>query len=231
MLIALLLAASAPAFQVHKKSDVLEFEYKWPSQASAISGLRRQLTSELDHDRARYSKMAEADRAERAKHGFPFFPYSFSRILHFGGQTQRLVSFADERNAFTGGAHGNPSTVALLWDKALGRTVSFAGLFAQSPQPILQPSYCKALAAERRKKNGTDKVLDIWEQCPDPLKLSVIPKDKDCNGRFETIDVTASPYDVSSYAEGYYIVMLPVTPALLRALKPQYRASFEAQRQ
>lgn len=185
----------------------------------------------MNHDRARYTKMAKADRAERIDHKFPFFRYSVSRTLHFAGETRRLVSFADERNIFTGGAHGNPSTRALLWDRTLGRTIPFADLFERSPAPILRPDYCKQLAAQRRKKNGTDKVLDIWEQCPDPLKFSVIPEDKDRDGRYETINVTANPYDVGSYAEGYYIVMLPVTPALLNLLKPQYRASFEVQRQ
>ena len=231
MMFALLLAASAAAFHVHHKSAVLDFEYRWPSQASAIPGLRRQLVARMNHDRARYAKMATIDRRERADHKFPFFPYSFSRVLHFGGQSSRLASFADERNVFTGGAHGNPSTRSLLWDLRLAKSVAFTDLFAASPKAILQPGYCTLLAAQRREKNGTDSVQSIWEQCPNPLKQSVIPEDKDRNGRFDTINVTANPYNVGSYAEGYYIVMLPVTPALLKALKPQYRASFEAQRQ
>lgn len=231
MLLALLVGVSASAFQVHQKSAVLEFEYKWPRQASEIPSLRRQLVARMNHDRSRYTKMAQLDRAQRTDQKFPFFPYSFSRVLHFGGETKRLVSFADERNVFTGGAHGNPSTQALLWDLALGKTISFADLFATSPKAILQPSYCKQLARERKRKNGTDQVPSIWEKCPDPLKLSVIPEDKDRDGLFDTINVTANPYDVGSYAEGYYIVMLPVTPPLLSALKPQYRSSFEGQRQ
>lgn len=231
MLLAFLLAASASAFQVHQKSALLDFDYRWPSQASAISRLRAQLIAQMNHDRSRYTKMAELDRAERAHHNFPFFRYSVSRALHFGGQTKRLVSFADERNVFTGGAHGNPSTRALLWDKELGRTINFADLFMRSPTPMLQRRYCKQLASQRKRKNGTDQVPDIWEGCPDPLKFSVIPEDKDRDGRYETINVTANPYEVGSYAEGYYIVLLPVTPALLGALKPQYRSSFEAQRQ
>jgi hypothetical protein len=230
MIFALLLSAAASAFQVHQKSSLLDFEARWPSQASAIPALRRQLVAQLNHDRSRYTKMARLDRAQRADHDFPFFRYSFSRVLHFGGRTRRLVSFADERNVFTGGAHGNPSTRALLWDLALGKTIAFADLFATSPKPILQPGYCRQLAAQRKSKTGTDKVF-IWEECPDPLKFSVIPEDKDRDGRYETINVTANPHDVGSYAEGYYIVLLPVTPALLNALKPQYRSSFEVQRQ
>jgi hypothetical protein len=227
----LFLAASATAFHVHQKSNVLDFEYKWPSEASAIPTLRRQLIAQMNHDRSRYTKMAELDRRERGDRKFPFFPYSFSRVLHLGGQSTRLVSFADERNAFTGGAHGNPSTLALLWDRSLGETVTFPDLFARSPRSILQVRYCKQLAALRKRKTGTDEVFSIWKKCPDPLEQSVIPEDKDHNGRFDTINVTANPYNVGSYAEGYYIVMVPVTPALLDALKPQYRSSFETQRQ
>ena len=231
MIFALLLAASASAFHVHQENSVLDFEYRWPSEASAIPALRRQLIAQMNNDRSRYTRMAQADRRERADHKFPFFPYSFSRVLHFGGRSNRLVSFADERNAFTGGAHGNPSTRPLLWNLALNKAVPFTDLFTRSPRTILQPDYCRQLAAQRKQKNGTDSVPNIWEKCPDPLKQSVIPEDKDRDGRFETINVTANPYDVGSYAEGYYVVMLPVTPALMSALKPLYRQSFEAQRQ
>src|SRR3569623_285114 len=124
----------------------------------------------MKNDRSRYTRMAQADRRERADHKFPFFPYSFSRVLHLGGRSNRLVSFADERNAFTGGAHGNPSTRLLLWDLALSKAVPFPDLFAKSPRGILQPGYCKQLAAQRKQKNGTDSVPSIWEKCPDPLK-------------------------------------------------------------
>lgn len=232
MLFALLLAAaSAPAFHIHQKTAVLDFEYRWPTQAAAIPALRRQLIVEMNHDRSRYTKMAEIDRRERDDKRFPFLGYSFSRVLHFGGRTTRLLSFADERDAFTGGAHNNPSTRALLWDLRRGKAISFAEVFAKSPQSVLQPGYCKRLAKQRAKKNGTNQVWKGWDECPNPLKMSVIPEDKDRDGRFDTINVTANPYDVGSYAEGYYIVMLPVTPAVMQLLKPQYRSSFEVQRQ
>ena len=101
-----------------------------------------------------------------------------------------------------------------------------------SPTTILGPGYCRGLAAQRKEKLGND-VPDstIWERCPDPLTLAVVPTDKDRNGRFERFVVTASPYAAGSYAEGEYVVTLPVTRALIRSLKPEYRASFEVQPQ
>jgi hypothetical protein len=119
-----------------------------------------------------------------------------------------------------------------LWDKASGREVKFKSLFMRSPTTILRPGYCRDLAAQRKEKLGND-VPDstIWERCPDPLTLAVVPTDKDRNGRFERLVVTASPYAVGSYAEGEYVVTLPVTRALIQSLKREYRTSFEVQPQ
>lgn len=226
------LTAGAAPFSVHKKTPDLDFQYRWPKEATAIPALRWQLTSRMHHDLARYSKLAAEDRRSRGKQDFPFNPYSFSRQLRFGGQTARLISFADERNVFTGGAHGNPSTVPLLWDKQAGKVFKFADLFARSPGSILKTPFCQQLVEQRKKKLGGDGTPGTyWAQCADPLTLSVIPETKGGARRFNTINITASPYEAGTYVEGYYIVLLPVTPALVAALKPEYRSSFEAQRQ
>jgi hypothetical protein len=232
MIIGLIAAAAALPFHLHEQRPDIDFDYRWPSQASAIPSLRRRLDAEFAHDRSRSGKLAATDRVESRKNNYPFRQHSFSRRLLFGGESARLASFADERSAFTGGAHPNPGTSALLWDKATGRSVEFTGLFARRPSNLLRPRYCKRLAEERKQKLGSELPAGkFWDVCPDPLTLAVIPEDRNHNGRFETINVTASPYAVGSYAEGYYIVMLPVTAALIAALRPQYRASFEAQRQ
>jgi hypothetical protein len=40
----------------------------------------------------------------------------------------------------------------------------------------------------------------------------------------------ADPYVAGPYAEGDYDITLPVAQAIIEALKPAYRSSFEAQR-
>ena len=57
------------------------------------------------------------------------------------------------------------------------------------------------------------------------------PVDKDKDGRFDEVEFVASPYTAGPYAEGEYELVLPVTRQLIAAIKPVYRASFEAQRQ
>lgn len=231
-MIAVLIAAAALPFQLHEKGRDVEFRYRWPAEASAIPSLQRRLRAELVKDRARTAAQASADRQSALNANYPFHQHYFDRTVTFGGQSARLASFADQRSTYTGGAHPNPGTTAILWERQRGVATSFRALFRHSPATILRPAYCKGLAAQRLRKMGSAKPSGAyWEACPDPMKLTIIPEDKNGNGRFETINVTASPYAVGSYAEGYYIVMLPVTHALIAGVKPEYRASFEAQRQ
>lgn len=232
MLLLLLAANAAMPFHLRENGRDIDFRYAWPAEAAAIPSLQARLRADLRKDRAQSAAAARSDRAAAAKARYPFHRHEFARKLRFGGQSTRLASFADERSGYTGGAHPSSATRALLWDRARGAVVSFANLFRQAPSSLLRPAYCKALTAERRKKTGSPRPGGTpWEACPDPQKLTIIPEDKNRNGRFDRINVTASPYDVGSYAEGYYIVMLPVTAALVKALRPQFRSSFEPQRQ
>lgn len=231
-MISFLLAAASLPFQLHEKGRDVDFTYRWAAQASAIPALDRRLRAELQRDRTRTAALARSDRQSALKSNYPFHQHSFDRNVTFGGQSARLASFADQRNAYTGGAHGNPGTSAILWDRQRNMAIGFASMFRNSPSAILRTPYCKGLAAERQRKMGDSKPSGAyWDACPDPLKLTVIPEDKNRDGRFDTINVTADPYAVGSYAEGYYVVMLPVTSALITALKPEFRASFEPQRQ
>lgn len=231
MLLFLIAVAAAP-FHLHENGRDLDFRYSWPSEAGAIPSLKARLRADLRKDRMQSAAAARSDRAAAVKAGYPFHRHEFARTVRFGGQSSRLASFADERSGYTGGAHPNSGTRALLWDRTRGVGVSLATLFRQPPSALLRPAYCKALTAERMKKTGTPRPGGTyWAACPDPLKLTVIPEDRNRDGKFDRINITASPYEVGSYAEGYYIVMLPVTAALVKALRPEFRASFEAQRQ
>jgi hypothetical protein len=45
------------------------------------------------------------------------------------------------------------------------------------------------------------------------------------------VHLIAAAYLAGPYAEGEYDIVLPVPPQLVRLIKPQYRSSFQAQRQ
>ena len=46
---------------------------------------------------------------------------------------------------------------------------------------------------------------------------------------FTRIGILVAPYSAGPFAEGTYEVTVPVTPAIIAAVKPQYRASFAVQ--
>jgi hypothetical protein len=47
---------------------------------------------------------------------------------------------------------------------------------------------------------------------------------------FTRIGILIGPYEAGPYAEGDYEITLPVTPEVLAAVKPEYRADFAAAR-
>lgn len=231
-MLAIALAAAAALFHLHETGRDLDFQYDWSANASAIRPLANQLRAEMKHDRARSAAEAASAYKGSLNGAYPFHRHEFARKLEFMGQSRRLASFVDYHSSYTGGAHPNSSKALLLWDKSSDREIKFADLFNRPLSPLLRTAYCKGLAAERVRKLGRATPYgDYWLTCPDPLAQSVVPRDSDHDGRFDELSIIASPYAAGSYAEGYYVVNLPVSARLIAALKPQYRSSFEAQRQ
>jgi hypothetical protein len=187
----------------------------------------------MDSWKAKLTATATSDRAYRDTQGFPFNAYQGSKIWTTAGQSDRLLSLSAAIDDYTGGAHGNHGTHGLIWDRAAGTERVFADLFASpaSPSTLLTQPWCKALDAERAEKRQGQKLGGEFDACPKLSEISIVPTDADANGRFETLRLTADPYVAGPYAEGNYKVDLPFTPALIAALKPEYRASFEVQRQ
>jgi hypothetical protein len=206
---------------------LLDFRYSFPT----IVGSDPTLLAAIHADRAKnYTEAlagARDDAAARKPQGFPFHPHEFWRDWTVSGQSDRLMSLRSQTETFTGGAHGMHVTGLKLWDKQQETAIDFAQLFA-SPATfwsLLKQPFCAALSAERLRR-----VHQAAAPCPDGKDLVLIPADADSNWAFDTIRVVADPYVAGSYAEGRYEVPLPVTSALIAALKPQYRSSFEAQR-
>ena len=149
------------------------------------------------------------------------------------GQTPRLLSLQSDLGTFTGGAHPNSNHGSLLWDRTLNREIALGALFSNAAQfpGLTRPTYCKKLDAERSKRREGEKIGGDFDQCPKFNELAISPVDKNKNGRFDTIDFVASPYVAGPYVEGEYEIDFPVSSALIAAMKPEYRGSFEAQRQ
>lgn len=219
------------AFIRDEKNDLVEFHYAWSKEAAAEPRLAAVLTADMDKVLADIQTNAAADRDEREKRGFPFNLYTSSTDYETAGQSERLLSLIASHGEYTGGAHPNSLTSALLWDRGTDKEVKFVALFASpdNRDRLLTQRWCDALNVEREKKRGTPVGGDgIFDECPKLADIAVIPVDKDSNGRFERLSLIASPYVAGPYVEGSYEIELAVTDDLIAALKDAYKAGFEA---
>jgi hypothetical protein len=228
MLLLLVAAASPPAFKIEKRTSLFSYSYQWPSEAVAIPALNRKLTARMNRDREDLVAMATSARKERD--WFPPDGYESIMGWELSGQSDRLLSLSGGHWAYTGGAHGNGGTSALLWDRKLDREIPVGSLLRAGTSwngAIRQP-FCVLLDRERAERRGEPvKNDDLFGDCPSLGSVSVLLEDSDRNRRFDHVLVTADPYVAGPYVEGAYEISLPITEAMIERLKPEYRASFE----
>lgn len=222
--------AAAKPFSYSYKTKSADFDFSWSSEAAAVPGLVKQLRVQLAKEKASTIRGGKDDYAMRQ------IGWQSSTRITTSGKSARLLSLSREYWAFTGGAHGNGATTGILWDRKLRKAVSFDFLFSAPSAyvALLRAPYCRALDAERKKRRGGDGklgTLDEFNSCPKLSELAIIPADPGHDGRFDQLHLIAAAYLAGPYVEGDYDIVLPVSGSLIRSIKPQYRRSFEAQRQ
>ncbi|MES2119179.1 MAG: DUF4163 domain-containing protein [Pseudomonadota bacterium] len=227
-------AAAAAPVKIERTSNLLDFTFAWPANAAAVPALDHRFRSELAKAFKQSLTNAREDKALAKTQQRPFNQHFYSMQWSSAGETPRLLSLQSQLSAFEGGAHPNTNYGALLWDRRSKQETSLGALFLRSSSfaALMRTPYCEALDKERTKRRGGFKIdLPEFNVCPKLSELAVAPADRDRDGRFDSIDFVASPYTAGPYAEGEYDIRLPVTRQLIAAVKPAYRASFEAQRQ
>ncbi len=226
-------AIPAPkAVAIDEEGPLLDFHLAWPADISAIPALAAKLRAPAFAHKAELEKMASDDKAHRDKENFAFHKYEFGQDIEIEGNAPRLLSASLNWYEFTGGAHPNHGTKAILWDRQEGREISFAELFeggSATVDALFRPAYCAALDKARAEKRSAEDMNsgpdDPFSQCPKFTELAMISAGP--AGRSMTkITFHAGPYVAGPYVEGDYDIDLPVTEAILAALKPQYRSSF-----
>ena len=229
-------SAAPAAYDAEDKTDLLDWSLSYPAEVAAIPALAETIRADSLKQKAEYLATAKADKASRAKDGFPFFAYEQKDAVDLLGQTPRLLSLSDDWFSSTGGAHPNHGTRAMLWDKQAGKATSVAVLLAGGAgqlATLYANSFCTALDKERAsRRTGVDAApdpSDPFNQCPKLGELAIMPKGPQAGGAMTTILFHADPYVAGPYVEGDYDIELPVTPAFTAALLPDYRSSVAAQ--
>ena len=221
----------AKAFVFDEKNDLIEFHFAWSAEAAAVPQLVGRFEAEMKKAKDELLAGAKEDKAFRDKEGYDFNGYQSSTDYKTSGQSERLLSLTSDVGSYTGGAHGNYGTGGLLWDRQAASEIKVADLFSApaNRDRLLTQRWCDALNKEREKKRGEPVTgNDMFDECPKLDDIAIVPTDKDGNGRFERLILTASPYVAGPYVEGSYEIDLAVTADLISALKSEYRASFEA---
>lgn len=216
------------AAAVEEKNDTYEFSYKWPAAAGANPKLRAWLEANRDKTRAALKREAEEWKEEAAKDNFPFNPYSSDTEWKVVADTPGFLSLSSEFYVFSGGAHGNTGFDALLWDRHTDTQRKPADLFDLARlKTAIQPAFCNAIDKQRAEKRGEKVVRSsaMFDDCIDPIEQTLILGSSNRKA-FDRIGVLVGPYAAGPYAEGAYEVTLPVTAAVMAALKPEYRNAF-----
>ena len=206
-----------------------EFAYSWPAEVSAIPALAARFTAERDKQLAEQKADWQGSLEEFADSDcFGCVNRDAQTSWDVVANLPRFLSLSQAFYAYTGGAHGNSGSAGLVWDREAGKALEPEDFFtsAKAMQDALGPRWCKALAEARRAKMGGDApVNDDTFPCPPIKDLTVLLGSKGKTA-FDRIGLIADPYVAGSYAEGQYEVTIPVTPAVLAAVKPEYKAAF-----
>ena len=224
----ILAAAAGPANgEVRKAVSTADyhFVYTYPDAAARIPAVRSWLDRSRARELAETASDAAETRREMKRDGYGFAPFRTDIAWKVVTETPRFLSLSGEFYHFSDGAHGNTETTGLLWDKTDSRLTHAKAVFTslQAIDAAVRRAYCHDLKRLRWKRTG-EPVDDIFG-CPGARELTVLLGST--NGqRIDRIGFIADPYVAGAYAEGSFEVTLPVTPALLQAVKPRYRAAF-----
>lgn len=227
-------ATEAPPAETRRAEYVVnesyEFKYAYPAAAGAIAGLKSYLDADLEKSRSTLMDGARRDQTAAKKSGYPYHAHSFMEEWKVVADIPAWLSISSQFYTFTGGAHGMSGFDTLLWDRHAEAVRRPLDLFVSTDafSKALRAPFCDVLNKDRAKKRGAPvgpASDEMFSDCIDPVEQVLILGSS--NGQtFNRIGILVAPYNAGPYAEGSYEVTLPVTAAVMAALKPQYRASF-----
>ena len=236
--LALLATAAAPATKSKPKSGGVDartadyaFTYRWPAQVEALPGLRAHLAADqAERKRTLADEAAGARQVAAADPDLRFVPYTLEVEWQVVADLPGWLSLSQSNSHFEGGAHPNSGFDSVVWDRKAGRARVPRDLFVSTKalDAALRGPFCDALDRERAVRRGEPVNRasgDGFDACIAPSEQTLILGSTD-RKRFNRIGLLVAPYAAGPYAEGSYDITLPVTPAVLQAVKPEFRAAF-----
>ncbi|NJM50174.1 MAG: DUF4163 domain-containing protein [Sphingomonadales bacterium] len=225
-------AISGKGRSVAEENDRYSFSYSYPDEAGRIAPLKSWLDGEMAKDKAALVEETDEASKDAKASGYEFRAYSYGTEWKRVANIPRFLSLSALVSSYSGGAHGIYGFESLLWDKNAGKRMKPLDLFTSTAAftASIKTPFCKELDRQRAEKRGKGyekSSITEFDECIDPTASTVILGSTD-KQYFNKIGILIGPYSAGSYAEGDYEVTLPVTAAVLQAVKPEYRAVFKA---
>lgn len=211
-----------------EKTALLEFEYVIPPEAAARAVIRNWMTDQATKLKAMALKAAQQDQRSSREGGYEYRRHSDGTRWAATADTRSLMSFQGQHYFYTGGAHPMVNYLSLIYDRQKGALIRPGDMFNDPAVAVtaLRPLYCKRLDELRLEKRGenTDP-SDMFGGCPKLnegtlLPVSTTPK------RIDKLRIIFDPYVAGPYAEGEYVVELPVDQTMIDLMKPEYQGVF-----
>lgn len=222
-------AKGASASNVTESNDLIEFVYAYPREAAQIPELAKALDGDRAAKREALVAAAQRDKAAAEKGKFPYRAHSHRQTWQRVTSTPRFLSLSAEIDAYAGGAHGNESFDTLIWDRNRRKQLKPLDLFrsGEAFDAAIRDSFCTGIKRAKAAKGITvDEAPDsVFAKCPPASAQTVWLGSSD--GRFlDRMTIAIGPYEVGPYAEGSYKINVPVTGALVKAVKDEFARDF-----
>lgn len=222
-------AKGAPASNVTESTDLIEFVYKYPEDAAQIPELAKALDDDRAAKRAALVAAARRDKDAAEQGNYPYRIQSHRQIWQRVTSTPRFLSLSAEIDAYAGGAHGNEAFDTLIWDRNRRKQLKPLDLFksGEAFDAAIRDSFCAGIKRAKAAKGITvDEAPDSpFAKCPPASAQTVWLGSSD--GRFiDRMTIAIGPYEVGPYAEGSYKINVPVTGALVKAVKDEFARDF-----
>ena len=222
------------ARSVEEETELYNFDYTYPAQAGAIPALKAILDGDVVEQRTALASQARESRDEAKKSGFDFQPHDRSVGWQVVADLPAWLSLSATSGGFSGGAHPYHGFDAMVWDKAANQRRKASDLF-QSPAALskaIRAPFCREIDKQRAERRGEPVKRDSddpFSECIDPMESIVILGSSN-KRTFDRVGILVAPYEAGPYVEGDYEVTLPVTQAVLAAVRPEYRSAFSLKR-
>lgn len=206
------------------------FSFVFPDKAAAIPALKAKMEGERDEALAQQKKEWADAREFCPADSFACAKNTLEFTWQVVADTPGYLSLSKNFYTYTGGAHGMYGRSSMVWDREAEQAFEPADLFT-SPFALneaIGAKACAMLNAERAKRRGepVPSGSDEWPNQCVAMEETVLFLGSSTGEAFDRIGLYYGPYVAGAYAEGDFEFTVPVTEAVIEAVKPEYRSAF-----